>query len=616
MAKYKAEKKKAISARSLLDPFEETDKYQVQKRFDGAFFTYGSPIFFQECTFIKRGENGDRGNRVCLQFVNVDYKNRTIRNIRTSVRVYETAKDKDEGNFVEVSHKYVSMNLKYLKGQGDESKIHVKNDQVYSIEIKVDEVEFTDGTTWSSQEYYDNIPAIEDVESFADDYRNNYQETYAKGVELIENDVPEDIEKGKKILEGILWYEDTEEIIETADKKHEAAVFARNRRAAREQRRIKREQALLKRKKIVKTVIVVAIVVALVAVFGFVIPNARYSKGYVYLRSKNYAKAVDIFSGMNGFRKSEDYLAEAYYNLGLKAFDAKNTKKAKENFTNGVNSSSSSEFGKMCQAYLDYYKGEDMFEQKKYDEAQKLFEKSADAATDYTLINKAGDGTAKVAFIKKEYEKAWKIIKNVYAKDKKTYADSYGTYGYAYAKSLLDSGKVKEGMAIYDKVAKLTKATNLNDGVYKQAVRQAEIGKMDEAINLLDTVRKNYQQAEDLYGKIVNFRDTTQFWLGTWKHTGKVNGEKKTYTITIGAVLYKGDMCLKIRDMNNKTLGFDTVISSKNRVTQIEVATYRIHFKLKKFHDQKFTYTLKGGKKMIRELRYGGDTFKTKYKKK
>ena len=72
----------------------------------------------------------------------------------------------------------------------------------------------------------------------------------------------------------------------------------------------------------------------------------------------------------------------------------------------------------------------------------------------------------------------------------------------------------------------------------------------------------------------------------------------------------------RIIDQNNKKLGFDTVISNKNRVTQIEIGTYQLHFKLKKFSDQKFTYTLKGGKKMIRELKYGGEKFKSKYKKK
>ena len=75
-------------------------------------------------------------------------------------------------------------------------------------------------------------------------------------------------------------------------------------------------------------------------------------------------------------------------------------------------------------------------------------------------------------------------------------------------------------------------------------------------------------------------------------------------------------MCLKIQDQNNDVLGFNTVISSKNRVTQIEVTAYKLHFKLKKYHDQKFTYTLLEGNKMQRELKYAGETYTAKYKKK
>ena len=77
----------------------------------------------------------------------------------------------------------------------------------------------------------------------------------------------------------------------------------------------------------------------------------------------------------------------------------------------------------------------------------------------------------------------------------------------------------------------------------------------------------------------------------------------------------KGEPCLRIKDQNNKTLGYDTVISSKNKVTQITIGTYQLHFKLKKYHNQKNNYVLKGGKKMLRQLRYGGVTYETKFKK-
>ena len=75
-------------------------------------------------------------------------------------------------------------------------------------------------------------------------------------------------------------------------------------------------------------------------------------------------------------------------------------------------------------------------------------------------------------------------------------------------------------------------------------------------------------------------------------------------------------MCFKIKDKNNDQLGFETVISKKNHVTQIVAGSYMIHFKLKRYQDQKFTYALTEPNKMKRTWKYGKEKFVTKYKKK
>ncbi|MFR6563575.1 MAG: hypothetical protein ACLUR5_17975 [Eubacterium ventriosum] len=64
--------------------------------------------------------------------------------------------------------------------------------------------------------------------------------------------------------------------------------------------------------------------------------------------------------------------------------------------------------------------------------------------------------------------------------------------------------------------------------------------------------------------------------------------------------MYKGEPCIKIKDMNNKSLGYNVEISSKNHITQIEVGKYMIHFKLKNNHNQKLTYTLLGRKEDVK----------------
>ena len=56
--------------------------------------------------------------------------------------------------------------------------------------------------------------------------------------------------------------------------------------------------------------------------------------------------------------------------------------------------------------------------------------------------------------------------------------------------------------------------------------------------------------------------------------------------------------------------------SKKNHIPQIEAGDRGRFTSAKNNHNQKLTYTLLEGKKMLRELKYEGVTYKTKYKKK
>lgn len=47
----------------------------------------------------------------------------------------------------------------------------------------------------------------------------------------------------------------------------------------------------------------------------------------------------------------------------------------------------------------------------------------------------------------------------------------------AMLKLLVDKGDTKNGMEIYNSVSKYTKSENLNESVYKQAVKLGESGK-------------------------------------------------------------------------------------------------------------------------------------------
>ena len=586
---------------------EEEGRYKKILDLEENLWTYGSPILIE--SGVLERDQVSRKNRLTLKFTNIYYEE--IRNL--SITVFSSD---EEGNTEQIEHTYAALGQKYLSTKGRAAKITIHNENADKFVIRVDRVDFENGRTGEKEDaVYESIGPIEDIENFAETKLKDYDGSYTSGVEEVSKDDAASVGNGIEILQRIHWYKDASEILRDAKRKYEIVKQNEERRQASESRKEKRQKAVKKRYIMGVIAVAVAALIVVAAVLAFFIPNGKYKEAKKILENKKYEEAVKAFDQLNGFLKSEEYLAEAYYNLGLMALENKDEKKASEYFKKGTDADENSKHGQMSDSFLDYYAGMEALEKNDYEQAMKLFQASEDAATDINLINKASAGMAKIYHTQQNYEKAWNTIKNVFAKDESYHAE-YGTYGYSYAKSLVDSGKVKEGMEIYNTVSKYTKSENLNKSVYDQAIKLGEQGKISEAMKLLSDIKKNYNKANKLYEKMYKFNDKVQYWLGLWKHHGKVKGKKKTYRIYISQVLYQGDMCLKIKDKNNDYPGDETVISPKNRVTQIQIGTYQLHFKLKKFHDQKFTFTLKGGKKMIRQLKYGGETYKTKYKKK
>jgi tetratricopeptide (TPR) repeat protein len=543
-----------------------------------------------------------------LKFTNI-YK-KDIRDLNVTVFASD-----EEGNAEEIQHTYRALGLKYLDTKGSAAKITIPNENAKKIILKVDNVVFEDGTIWEKQDsIYESVGELEEVEVFAQAKLKDYDDNYISATEGITKDDSVSIGNGIEILKRISWYMDSEELLKDAKRKYAIVKQNEDRRQESENRRVNRKKDVKKRYITAGIVVVIVAVVAAVSVVAYVIPNNQYKEAKKLINDKKYEESITAFGKLNGFLKSEEYLAEAYYNLGLEQISNEDNEKAAEYFQKGYDSDENSTHGKMCGAFLDYYAGEDALQEEEYDKAMELFKSSANAASDFNLINKAGVGMAQIYYLKEDYETAWNTIKNVYAKDS-SYVEEYGTYGYAYAKYLVDEGDTQTGIDIYNSISKYTKAENLNESVYKQAVKLGEQGKISEAMELLNEIKGKYKKANKLYKEMKSFSDTVKYWVGTWKHTGSVNGEKKIFKIKISQILYKGEMCLRIVDKNNDYLGFDTVISSKNKVSSILIGTYQLKFRLRAYHNQKFTYTLKGGKKMIRELKYNGEKYTTRYGK-
>ena len=581
-------------------------KEEVLKTLEKNLWTYGSPVIFQSGIISK--SSVENAVDFTLTFANIFEK--TINEITIKLQIINSEEEKKE-----IVQNYTELTLDYLQSHSQVVTIPEEIKKDTDVTITVDKVLFSDGFVWTKEEaLYDSTGDIEELEVFAKAKNKDYEDNYIIAKEDISKEDYINMSNGIEILKRISWYKDSEKILRDTEHKYIALKSTEERRKKIEDKKLHRRKSV-KKKSIITSVITVVIIGILAAgIMAFMIPNNKYKDAKKLLNNKKYEQAAKEFTNLKGFLKSEAYLSEAYYNLGLRTLE-NDEKNAIDFFEKSQRADKKSQHGIMSGAFLDYFNGVTALDTKDYDKAMKLFKASANAASDFNLVNKASAGMAQVYYLKGDYSTAWNTIKNVFAKDQ-SYENEYGTYGYAYAKALVDGGKTKEGMNLYNDIASYTKAENLNNSIFKQAVKMGESGKIPEAMDLLKTIRKENKDADKLYKNIKDFEYKVRFWVGTWSHKGIVNGEKKVYKIYISTVLFKGEPCLRIKDQNNKVLGFDTVISSKNKVSQIEIGTYKLHFKLRKFHNQKFAYTLKGGKKMIRAQRYDKKTYTSKYKKK
>lgn len=591
----------------ILETVEENrSRYQELTRLEENLWTYGSPVLFTEGILEK--DQVSEKNRLTLTFLNISES--VIRDLYIRIIVQD-----DEGNVEEIEHSYLALGQAYLKIKGRAAKLPIKNENARKFEIIIDKVVYEDGSMWIKEgAKLESAGIMEDVDVFAQAKIKDYEDNYLAATEALAKDDSASIKDAVEILKRIQWYKDGGELYKDAQTKYQIAKANEERKQASEDRRLSREKAVKKKYKTAAIIAIVIVLAAIASVFLYFIPNVSYKAAKATLKTEDYVKAAKELEALKGFLKSEDYLAQCYYNIGLTQLNAGDEAKASEYFTKAHDVAEKSEYGIMAGSFLDYYAGMEAMEAQNFEEAFKLFEGSANAATDFNLSNKANVGMAQVYYHQGDYETAWTTINNVYAKDP-SYEAEYGMVGYGYAKSLIEANKFKEGIEVYNKVSKFTQEEDLGKLVYQKAVALGEDAKIDECKELLKQIKDVYADANKLYNHITAFEEKSELWLGTWRHKVKSGKKTKYYKIYISQVLYKGEMCLRIKDKNNKTLGFDTIISKKNNVSKITIGTYMLEFKLKKFHNQKFTYTMKSGKKFERKLKYNGNTYKTKYKK-
>lgn len=604
-----------ITKEETLKSFEETQKdngrYETLLELEPNLWTYGSPVLFTKGVLER--DTVSKKNRLTLKFVNIYPKD--IRELHISITV-----GLDEEAEV-IKHSYLALGQQYLAEKGRTAKIPIPEEDARDFQIRIENAVFEDGTVWKKKNAdLESAGEMEDVETFAEAKLKDYEDNYLSAVECAQKDESDSISNSMEIFKRILWYKDSSELYQDAKRKYGILKQNEERRKAGESKKADRKKAM--RSRYIRAGVLVIILALLAAglYVAYIVPNRKLNQAKKMFEKKQYSKAAESLEKLYGFKDSEDYLALSYYNMAKVAYEQGDTEKAKEYFRESYEADEKSDAGQWSKAFLNYYDGVQAMEKEDYENAQKLLQDSKDSIGDYNLVNDIDVRLSEIYFLRNDYEAAWNSIVNLYAKntDNEEIANMYCTYGEAYAKGLLDEGKRTEGMEVYGKVKsdKHYAGASLTKDFYSEAVALAEKGKVDEAVAILKDIKGQSDKANKLYNEISAFQEKTQYWVGTWVHKIKTSDKKEYYRITISTILYKGEMCLKIKDQNNKKLSFETIISSKNRVTQISIGQYMLRFKLKKFYGQKFAYTLLEGGKMERKLRYAGETYTTKYRRK
>ncbi|MCR5736656.1 MAG: hypothetical protein K6G64_03300 [Eubacterium sp.] len=590
---------------------KDNGRYETLLELPSNLWTYGSPVLFT--SGILERDTISKKNRLTLKFVNIYLQD--IREVHISIIL-----GLDEEAEV-IQHSYLALGQKYLVEKGRTAKIAIADEEARDFQIRIDRVVFEDGSVWNKKDaVLESAGEMEEIETFAEAKLKDYEDNYVSAVQAYEKDESESIGNSMEIFKRIRWYKDSAELYHDAKRKYGILKQNEERRRAGASKRENRKKAM--RVRYIKISLMAVVLVLMIAALyvAYIVPNRKLSQAKKQLEKEQYGKAATNLENLHGFKDSETYLAASYYNIAKEAYEKGDTAKAKTNFEKSFEADEKSDEGQWSKAYLNYFDGVEAMEKEDYENAQKLLQKSKDSIGDYNLVNDINVRLSEIYYRQGDLESAWNSIVNLYAKntDNEEIANMYCTYGEAYAKKLLTDGKRVEGMDVYGKVKadKHYAGAALTKDFYTEAVALAQKGKVDEAVAILKDIKGQSDEAAKLYNEITAFQEKTQYWVGTWIHKVKGSEEKKYYTIKISTILYQGEMCLKINDQNNKRLSFDTIISSKNRVTQISIGQYMMKFKLKKFYDQKFTYTLMEGGKMERKLRYAGETYKTKYRRK
>ncbi len=253
--------------------------------------------------------------------------------------------------------------------------------------------------------------------------------------------------------------------------------------------------------------IVIGAAIVILSIFLIISFNKQneYNNAVEMYNEKQFEQAVVVFSELNTYMDSQQYLDKCYIGSGDVFLEGKNYENARAEYNKINDNDLKTEMLMKC----DYSEAEQMFQDKKYKEALTVFEALGTYSDSAAYVEKCKYSDAVQMFQDKKYKEALSVFEAL-----GTYSDSAAYVKkckYSDAEQMFQDKKYKEALSVFEAL-----------GTYSDSAAYVNKCKTQIKFSKFDFSGENYQGFYSIYGggdKIANAdaaEKKLSFLYGTW----------------------------------------------------------------------------------------------------
>ncbi|GLB24747.1 hypothetical protein LXJ15735_09880 [Lacrimispora xylanolytica] len=489
-------------------------------------------------------------NTTLLQIKMFNLSSKSIKSVFLDVVCYDN-ENKNVESLTDVA--YLMIEAEPQTVFGDKKPILLESLQIESVEITIGKVIFADGSVWNNYDREKGIILGEQkvinhndslyeqinrefiginskpyywFENSEDYWRCTCGQTNSHtaskcgycGIEKswIEKHLNKEylLEEDKKYQEALVLQKIQED--DFKQKQAEEALILKRQEEALIAEKNKNKKRLIKRALIVMGIFLVAIG-ASKGYENIISPMITYNKAMGLYNNKDFDKAVEAFSSMQGYKNSEDMITKSIYQNGIKLLDSGEYESSLEQFKQVETYEDAKKYIIECH----YNIGNELINNSKWNEAIDHLTISKDYEDSYNKIQECYFQIANGYLFDKKWEEALTTYKKIDSKAitedlNASISEAYYQYGLFYATDQLwdkaldcmnqaiRNGEYKDARSLIDVYNNNIKENELLKQ-YNEAIKFEEEGRLDLAYDIYKTLSANYKDCGERMNRISGY---------------------------------------------------------------------------------------------------------------